>query len=252
VARIRTIKPEFWQDEDLAGTSYEARLMAIALLNHADDEGYFRAHPSLVKAACFAFDDDSSIVRRTIDELSNIGYLELFLGLDGKRYGRISGFSKHQRVDRKKESTIKGLYDSSSPRRSIDDQSTLEGKGKEVKEKTTNVVQKKKPKTGKTLVPADWVPDEKLSDWFHDQQFDFTLASMVESYIDGCHSKRLMYVDHCAAFRNWSKMRHERQAKGGGGAGESRAKRHHDKLREIAERSIAEERARETSGGGAT
>ena len=38
MARIRTIKPEFWRDEDLSGLPAETALLAIGLLNHADDE----------------------------------------------------------------------------------------------------------------------------------------------------------------------------------------------------------------------
>nr|MBF6067360.1 primosomal protein [Klebsiella pneumoniae] len=38
MARIRTIKPEFWTDEDMAEVSEPACLLAIGLLNYADDE----------------------------------------------------------------------------------------------------------------------------------------------------------------------------------------------------------------------
>ncbi len=41
--RIRTIKPEFWSDEKLATVSEATLLVAIGLLNLADDEGYFNA-----------------------------------------------------------------------------------------------------------------------------------------------------------------------------------------------------------------
>ncbi len=40
MARIRTIKPTFWTDEDMADISEAACLLAIGLLNYADDEGY--------------------------------------------------------------------------------------------------------------------------------------------------------------------------------------------------------------------
>ena len=57
MARIRTVKPEMAQDEDLASCSIEAQLLAIRLLNFADDEGFFKAHPALIKAACFPLID---------------------------------------------------------------------------------------------------------------------------------------------------------------------------------------------------
>lgn len=68
--RIRTIKPEFWTSEAMCSLSKETRLTAIALLNYADDDGYFWANPTLVKAALFPFDDESTTVRRSIDDAS--------------------------------------------------------------------------------------------------------------------------------------------------------------------------------------
>ncbi len=77
MARIRTIKPEFWQNETLAKLPAETRLLAIALLNHSDDHGYFQASPQLVRAACFPFSEDSVIVQRGLRELSNAGWIEV-------------------------------------------------------------------------------------------------------------------------------------------------------------------------------
>lgn len=59
MARIRTIKPEFWTDEDMAEVSEPACLLAIGLLNYADDEGYFNANPKLIKAAVFPIREPS-------------------------------------------------------------------------------------------------------------------------------------------------------------------------------------------------
>jgi hypothetical protein len=39
MARIRTIKPEFWTDEKVVECSFEARLMFIGMFNFADDKG---------------------------------------------------------------------------------------------------------------------------------------------------------------------------------------------------------------------
>ena len=109
MARIRTIKPEFWQDEDLASCSSHARLTAIGLLNMADDEGFFKAHPALIKAQIFPFDEDSVNIHGVLNELSNIGYISLFEGSDGKKYGLILGFTKHQSISRPSESKIKPM-----------------------------------------------------------------------------------------------------------------------------------------------
>lgn len=105
--RIRTVKPDFWQDEELAATSPEARLLAIGLLNFADDEGYFKAHPALIRGAIFPFNDGSLNIQGMLKELSSVGYTRLFDGVDGKKYGQVVNFVKHQKVNRPSASKIK-------------------------------------------------------------------------------------------------------------------------------------------------
>lgn len=109
MARIRTIKPEFWQDEDLASVSEPARLLAIGLLNLSDDEGYFNANAKLIQSQIFPITDPSVTIHTLITDLSNIGYILLIDGTDGKRYGKVKNFAKHQMVNRPKESKIKKL-----------------------------------------------------------------------------------------------------------------------------------------------
>jgi hypothetical protein len=109
MARIRTIKPEFWRDELLAGISSEAALLAIGLLNHCDDEGYFNANPKLVESDIFPLRSLSKNTTELLRELSCIGYIEVFSGSDGKTYGKVVNFEKHQVINKKTLSKIKGL-----------------------------------------------------------------------------------------------------------------------------------------------
>ncbi|WP_272657384.1 DnaT-like ssDNA-binding domain-containing protein [Providencia sp. PROV118] len=109
MARIRTIKPTFWTDEDMADISEAACLLAIGLLNYADDEGYFNANPKLIKAAVFPIRETSCSITVLLQELSNCGYISLFSAQDGKRYGLINNFTKHQVVNKKTPSKIKEL-----------------------------------------------------------------------------------------------------------------------------------------------
>jgi len=111
MARIRTIKPEFWRDESLASVSSEACLLAIGLLNHCDDEGFFNANPKLVESDIFPLRELSITTTVLIQELSSIGYISLHQGTDGKIYGHIVNFEKHQVINKKTSSKIKGLCD---------------------------------------------------------------------------------------------------------------------------------------------
>lgn len=109
MARIRTIKPEFWRNEQLSAISAEACLLAVGLLNHCDDEGYFNANPKLVEADVFPLRELSGKTTVLIQELVGIGYINLFSGSDGKTYGHIVSFERHQVINKKKPSIIKDL-----------------------------------------------------------------------------------------------------------------------------------------------
>lgn len=144
MARIRTIKPDFWTSETMARLPYETRLLAIALLNYADDEGFFNSHPALVKAACFPLDDSVSI-HGMIDDLSRDGYIRLGKADDGGHVGQIMKFLEHQRIDKPTKSKLScksitwyTVVDrSESNQGELLESSRSEGKGKEGKGTTT-------------------------------------------------------------------------------------------------------------------
>ena len=133
--RIRTVKPEFWVHPVMSRLPYDTRILALGLLNVADDEGYFDADPDYIRGAVL-FREDSSNVRRMLDELSRSEWITL-CGTAERRIGRVVNFRKHQRVDRPQPSRLKQYAldeDSTNVRRTLDDQSTQEqgtGKGKE-------------------------------------------------------------------------------------------------------------------------
>ena len=109
MARIRTIKPEFWRDEKLSSISAEAALLAVGLLNHCDDEGYFNAHPKLVESDVFPLRILANNTTVLLRELSGIGYIDVFSGSDGKTYGKIVNFAKHQVINKPTPSKIKAF-----------------------------------------------------------------------------------------------------------------------------------------------
>lgn len=151
MARIRTIKPEFWTDEDLSEVSEAACLLAIGLLNYSDDEGYFNANQKLIKAAIFPIREQSGSIPVLMQELSSAGYISLFSGADSKIYGLVNNFSKHQVINKAKKSIIKELcilpYEYGTDTGEIPP--GKEGKGKEWKGKTPHTG------AGEDLPPVD-------------------------------------------------------------------------------------------------
>jgi hypothetical protein len=107
--RIRTVKPEFWSNEKLSECSEFAHLLACALLNYADDEGYFNANPKLIAGSLFPLREPSVSIHGALSELSNQDFLRLCRGLDGRTYGHICSFERHQKINRPSPSRIKHL-----------------------------------------------------------------------------------------------------------------------------------------------
>lgn len=136
MARIRTIKPEFTKDEDLSSLPAEAHLFAAGLLCEADDYGYFNANPKLLQAAIFPLRETSVSVPEILQKLSEIGFIELLNGSDGKRYGRVVKFLQHQRVSHPTPSKIAPLVSTpekfgNPPEPLRPERKGKEGKGKE-------------------------------------------------------------------------------------------------------------------------
>jgi hypothetical protein len=76
MARIRTIKPEFWQDEKVGKLSILARLLFIGMNNFTDDENIIIGNASYLKTIIFPHDDISeSVIKSCIDELLNVKFI---------------------------------------------------------------------------------------------------------------------------------------------------------------------------------
>ena len=107
--RIRSLKPEYPQDELLAKVSRDARLMYPLLWLIADDEGRFRSNAALLKAGCFPYDEDIDVprLRAILGELVGIGRVVEY-EVAGQHYGYMPKFLKHQRIDHPTPSKIPG------------------------------------------------------------------------------------------------------------------------------------------------
>lgn len=138
MARIRTIKPEFWKSESLSDLPEATHMLAAALINYSDDEGYFNANPKLVQSECCPLREPSVSIPESLRSLQQVGYLRFGIGDDGKRYGHIVEFLEHQKISHPTPSKIAKktiTWDNSdiTPEniRSIPEDFRPEGKGKE-------------------------------------------------------------------------------------------------------------------------
>jgi hypothetical protein len=100
MARIRTIKPDFWDDEKLATISRDSRLLFIAMWNFSDDYSVVKGHPSWLKNKVFPYDDIKQVTfNEWIHALEKIRAIIPF-DHNGEKFYYIRTFKDHQKVDR--------------------------------------------------------------------------------------------------------------------------------------------------------
>ncbi|MFC5427608.1 hypothetical protein ACFPTO_02095 [Paraburkholderia denitrificans] len=135
MARIRTIKPDFWTDEKVVELSMPARLMVLGSLNFSDDNGNLDRSPKKLKMQVFPADaiDCEPLIQEVIAQGMLIEY-----SVSGKTYLHIKGFRKHQVINRPSKSNIpEPIFsdESCGAHGGLGDPSLTEGKGKEGKGK---------------------------------------------------------------------------------------------------------------------
>ena len=108
MARIRTMKPNFFRSHDIYVAELKAnqgrqpanylnlRAAFLALITVADREGRFKWNPAELKLDCLPYDavDFSEV----LDVLSGVGEPPMIMKyeIDGKSYGEVTGFKLHQ------------------------------------------------------------------------------------------------------------------------------------------------------------
>ena len=99
----------------------------------ADDEGYLKAHPAIIKSQLFPFTDNSLSVQELIIELSDVGYIDVLTCENNKQYIHVKNFLTHQKVNRPTPSKIRVEVKFIENSLSNHGQLTIgkEGKGKE-------------------------------------------------------------------------------------------------------------------------
>jgi hypothetical protein len=186
MARIRTIKPEFWSSEQVMESQPMARLLFIGLWNFCDDGGNHPLAPRTIKALVFPGDSiTSDEVNVLLGELEGVGLTRSYI-VDGKHYVHVVGW-KHQKIEKKNfkypapPQPVNDLTpndhqpvsdESSNGRRPIDPvmdvDVDLEGNGED-QHNSHGAHEQGSPDTEGTVDPKvpsemslDWIPDDKL------------------------------------------------------------------------------------------
>lgn len=179
MARIRTIKPEFWEDEKIGKLPIPCRLFFIGCWNFADDFGVIKGNAALLKSQIFPYDENLRVseIKKWIDSLVDARMLVPIIHAE-ESYYFIRTFRSHQILDKRydksyigkeivkdlinKALNIDDVFTSSTPR--DNDVNTTEEKEEEKEDKKESPNGDKKEAAASSLVSSN--PDFlKFNDW---------------------------------------------------------------------------------------
>jgi hypothetical protein len=106
MARIRTIKPKFWDDKKISKISRDARLTFIGMWNFSDDLGVIIADPIWIKSKIFPYEQiQLQQFEKWLSELSQNGFISLFSHKKEEFY-YLPNLTKHQVINKPNYSDV--------------------------------------------------------------------------------------------------------------------------------------------------
>ena len=215
MARIRTIKPEMWEDKEFGHLSERAQLLFISAISQADDEGRLRWDPLLMRAKTFPYKEVPE--REITAAMTEVAHrLVHVYEVNGEYFAEVLNWRKHQRIDRPQPSALPPhdpdddtLFDLASlnDSRPIDDRSAnnhgtshagREGKGMEGKGMDKASA---RARTNATSFPPNWSPNEGHQAYASTNQIN--IGFEAERFQNNALANDRRYRDWNAAFRNW-------------------------------------------------
>ena len=107
MARIRTIKPDFFKHEDLFDLEQETglpvRIAFAGLWTVADRDGRFEWKPRTLKTDVLPHDPVD--FAQVLDALATRGFLNTY-EVDGRRYGVIPSWERHQVINNRESQSV--------------------------------------------------------------------------------------------------------------------------------------------------
>jgi hypothetical protein len=208
MARIRTIKPDFWTDEKLVECSPTARLFFIGMWNFADDSGNLARSSKKLKMQILPSDNvDAECL---VMELINQGVLVEY-SVCGEKYLHIKGFTKHQKIDHPTKSTIPAiaLVDASDVLANPRESSLSKGREGNIEERkeenidtqAPNALAAKKTKPKQIPLPANWSPNDEHR--AKCQSLGLNASELGEQFVNDRLAKGVEYVDWDRGFFTW-------------------------------------------------
>lgn len=103
MARIRTIKPEFFTSDDIVSMTPLARLFYVSLWCEADREGRLSWNTRTLKRRYLSADDVD--IDMLASELTDAGLIEIY-EVEGRLYAEILSFKNHQVINNREAESV--------------------------------------------------------------------------------------------------------------------------------------------------
>ena len=192
MARIRSIKPEYWSDDSVTACSMPARLLFIGLWNFADDAGNLDRSAAQIKARVFPVDRVNC--EPLVNELLTHGLLREY-SVTGRKYLNIPGFVEHQVINRPSKPSCPAYDDSlnthgivSEP--SVSTHGVQEGK---VQEGRGSEGRRRRPE--KTALPEDFGFSEERRTYVTKHLPDANPEGLFEQFTNQAKANGWVYAD---------------------------------------------------------
>ena len=194
MARIRTIKPEFFRHEglqDLEAKQPALRPMLVfaALFGHADKTGVFEWRPRMLKLDILPFLEFD--IALTLDALKAAGFVQQFEA-GGKQYGLIPTFNAHQRIEGK-EREAPGKHPSPVGDTTGNQPEVQEGKGREGKGRE---------RAHSHPAPDDFVLTDERKRYAESKGL-VGVVEQFDQFLDHHKAKGSRFMDWNAAWQTW-------------------------------------------------
>jgi len=200
MARIRTIKPEFFTSEDVTSLTPLARLFYVALWCEADREGRLSWRKGTLKQRYLPADSVS--IDLLADELESAGLIVIY-EVEGKEYAEIPSFKSHQVINnRESESAIPPRVKVASNRVKAEGKEGRKGREGNTAERASRL-------------PTDFTLPDDWSTFCQTERPDLDPAKTFDKFRDYWTAKAGKdgaKLDWLATWRNW--VREERGTAG--------------------------------------
>lgn len=199
MARIRTIKPEFFTSYNIVSLTPLTRLFYISLWCEADREGRLSWNTKTLKMRYLPADDCN--IDDMADELTESGLIVIY-EIDDKQYAEIPTFKNHQVINNRESDSI------INPRVKVACK-RVQGEGrKEGREGKEDALKRM------SLIPDNFSISNNVKSWALEKRFH-NIEKHLEPFVNICIAKGYKYIDWDRAFMgavrsNWAKIENKK------------------------------------------